>query len=90
VTGRIVKMLFRYNAGPPTLTLSIKLESLNAVAAPLVSTSFDRKGNLVQRVEILPLDFPDDDGVNSLTFRNAKPGYVVAVGAESSWRTSAR
>jgi hypothetical protein len=98
VTGRIVKALYRYATRPPTLVLSIKLESLSvggvsrpiwAVAAPQVARSaFDRKGNLVRQVAPGFPDLPDDDGVAALTFRDVKPGYVVPPGIETNWRTS--
>ncbi len=80
------------------MTLSIKLESVTsggvsapflAVAAPdLAETKFQRKGNLVTRVDLGFLDVPDDDGGAALTFQNVKPGYVVPLGLESIWRTS--
>jgi hypothetical protein len=102
VTVRIVKLQHFYGASSASVTLGVKLESVDVGGTPQpLAAALDRTsqrfakdnsgkaGGLGQRVELGSLDALEDRAAGVFEFRDAKANYVVKDGLESTWVTMA-
>ena len=94
VTARILKL--EHDAGsPPTLSMTVKLETLTLAGTVRSFTAsmssgakrFEKQPGLTRQVELGSLGPAADKGSGVIEFRNAQENYVIKSGLQTAWTT---
>jgi hypothetical protein len=96
VTGRIVKLQHFFGAKSSSITLAVKLETVdvNGTPQPIFAAPF-RPGvrfakdkGLSRRVELGSLDNLEDPNAGVFDFRDVNANFLIKAGMESNWVTT--